>query len=132
MFLKIRDKENIFNLKTGYSFCKKGKELLRHRFPKFRTTMKTLSLSIELSKIALESNGLPMSQAELLDKVQGILLEYSNELGRLTGSSEYQKSLGSDLQLNEYQFDYEQYSVQVRLANFMPRGGWQVQGVRLV
>gem|GEM_PF-3949563 len=56
----------------------------------------------------------------------------SNELGRLTGSSEYQKSLGSDLQLNEYQFDYEQYSVQVQLANFVPRGGWQVQGVRLV
>ncbi|MBI1225820.1 MAG: hypothetical protein GC192_11335 [Bacteroidetes bacterium] len=93
--------------------------------------MKSLNLSIELSKIALETNGQPMSQDELLSRVQDVLLEYSSELGQLTGSSEYKKSLGSDLQLNEYQFDYEQFSVQVQLANFVPRGDWQLQGVKL-
>ncbi len=93
--------------------------------------MKSLNLSIELSKIALETNGQSMSQDELLYRIQDVLLEHSNELGQFTGSSEYQKSLGSDLQLNEYHFDYEQFSVQVQLANFVPRGEWQVQGIRL-
>lgn len=94
--------------------------------------MKTLSLSIELSKIAFEANGASMSQDELLNRVQDVLQEHSDDLGPFTGSSESQKSLGSDLQLNEYQFDYEQFSVQVQLANFVPRGDWQLQGVRLV
>jgi hypothetical protein len=93
--------------------------------------MKSLNLSIELSKIALETNGQSMSQDELLGRVQDVLLEYGTELGQFTGSSEYQKSLGSDFQLNEYHFDYEQFSVQVQLANFVPRGEWQVHGIRL-
>ncbi len=93
--------------------------------------MKTLNLSIELSSIALEATGQPMSQGELLGKVRGILRQHTGLLGRLTGSSNQQKSLGSDLRLSEYQFDYEQHSVQVQFANFLPRGDWQVQGIRL-
>lgn len=73
-----------------------------------------------------------MSQDELLGMVQGVLLDYTTHLGRFTGSSEQQKSLGDDLLLSEYQFDYEEHSVQVQLANFVPRGDWHLQGVRLV
>ncbi len=73
-----------------------------------------------------------MSQDELLGMVQGVLLDYTTQLGRLTGSTEQQKSLGDDLLLSEYQFDYEEHSVQVQLANFVPRGDWHLQGVRLL
>lgn len=93
--------------------------------------MKTLSLNIELSNIALEASSQPMSQGELLGKVRGILGRYTGLLGRLTGSRKQQKSLGNDLRLSEYQFDYEEHSVQVQFANFAPRGEWQVQGIRL-
>ncbi len=93
--------------------------------------MKTLSLNIELSNIALEAAGQPISQGELLGKVRGILGQHTGLLGRLTGSRKQQKSLGNDLRLREYQFDYEQHSVQVQFANFAPRGEWQVQGIRL-
>ncbi len=81
--------------------------------------MKTLSLSIELSNIAIEAAGKPMSQGELLGKVRGILRQHARLLGRLTGSSEQQKSLGTDLRLSEYQFDYEQHSVQVQGIRFL-------------
>lgn len=94
--------------------------------------MKSLSLSIELSNLALETASQNMSQDELLGMVQGVLLDYTTQLGRLTGSTEQQKSLGDDLLLSEYQFDYEEHSVQVQLANFVPRGDWHLQGVRLL
>lgn len=94
--------------------------------------MKSLSLSIELSNLALETACQNMSQDELLGMVQDVLLDYTTHLGRFTGSSEQQKSLGDDLLLSEYQFDYEEHSVQVQLANFVPRGDWHLQGVRLV
>ena len=93
--------------------------------------MKTLSLNIELSNIALEASGQPMSKNELLGKVRSILSLHTGLLSKLTGSKKQQKSLGSDLRLSEYQFDYEQHSVQVQFANFAPRGDWQVQGIRL-
>ena len=94
--------------------------------------MKTLNLSIELSNIAIEAAGQPMSKGELLGRVRQMLRQHTGLLGRLTGSSNQQKSLGADLRLSEYQFDYEQHSVQVQFANFLPRGDWQVQGIRLV
>ena len=95
--------------------------------------MKTLNLSIELSNIAIEAadQPMPMSQGELLGKVRGILGRHTGLLGKLTGSSKQQKSLGSDLRLSQYQFDYERQSVQVQFANFVPRGDWQLQGIRL-
>ena len=94
--------------------------------------MRALSLSIDLSNIALEAAGQSFSKSELLGKVRGILCQHTGLLGKLTGSSQHQKSLGKDLRLSEYTFEYEQLSVEVQLANFVPRGEWQVQGVRLV
>lgn len=95
--------------------------------------MKTLGLSIELSNMALEAaTGHPVSEGELLGKVRGILQRHTGLLGKPMGSSSQQKSLGTDLQISEHQFDYEQHSVQVQLANFLPRGDWELQGVKLV
>ena len=94
--------------------------------------MKNLSLSIELSSFAIEATACPMAYDELLYRVEAILRQHKEFLGKLTGSSEQQKSLGDGLRLSEHQFDYEQHSVQVELANVMPRGDWQVQGIRLV
>ncbi len=73
-----------------------------------------------------------MAHEELLNKVEAILRQHAGVLGKLTGSSKQQKSLGGGLRLIEHQFDYEQHSVQVELANLLPRGDWQVQGIRLV
>lgn len=94
--------------------------------------MKTLDLTIELANIASEAAGQHMTEGEMLNRVQGILQRHSDVLGHPTGSQKQQKSLGDDLSLNEYRFDYEQHSVEVQFANFLPRGDWQVQGVRLV
>ncbi|MCC6725764.1 MAG: hypothetical protein IT258_14740 [Saprospiraceae bacterium] len=94
--------------------------------------MKTLDLTIELSNIALESAGRCFTEDEMLSRVQDILQLHSSFLGRPTGCQKQQKSLGNDLSLNEYRFDYEQYSVEVQFANFLPRGEWQVHGIRLV
>lgn len=94
--------------------------------------MKTLNLSIELSNIALESVGQSVAPDEWVDKMYDVLDRHTGLLGQPTGSQNYQKSLGNDLRLDEYQFDYERHSVQVEFVNFLPRGEWQVQGVRLV
>jgi hypothetical protein len=94
--------------------------------------MKTLDLTIELSNIALESGGQPMTESEMLGRVHSILQSHADVLGLSIGSQKHQKSLGDDLSLNEYRFDYEQHSVEVQFANFLPRGDWQVQGVRLI
>jgi hypothetical protein len=94
--------------------------------------MKTLDLTIELANIASEAVGQPMTEVEMLCRVQGILQQHTDVLGHFTGSQSRQKSLGDDLSLNEYRFDYEQHSVEVQFVNFLPRGDWQVQGVRLV
>jgi hypothetical protein len=99
---------------------------------KFFISMKTLDLSIELSNIALEATGQQVSKNEILDMLRGILRQNTGLLGELQGSGWQQKSLGNDLQLSEYRFDYEQHSVEVQFANFLPRGDWQVQGIRLV
>jgi hypothetical protein len=93
--------------------------------------MKTLGLSVALSNVAIEAAAKKMSQSALLEMVEGILLQYADVLGKATGSSEQQKSLGADLRLSEFHFDYEQHSIQVQFANFLPRGDWQVQGIRL-
>ena len=94
--------------------------------------MKTLNLSIELSNMAFEAAEQSMSQHELLGKVGDILHLHPEVLGKPTGSSKQQKSLGNDLRLSEYHFDYEQHSVHVKFANFLPRGDWEVQDIRLV
>ena len=94
--------------------------------------MKTLDLTIELSNIALESGGQPMTENEILCRVHCILQSHADVLGLPIGSQKRQKSLGDDLFLNEYRFDYEQHSVAVQFANFLPRGDWQVQGIQLV
>lgn len=90
--------------------------------------MESLNLSIELSNLALETGFQTFSQDEMLSLIHDVLDGHVSKLGLMIGSTERQKSLGGDLVLMEYQFDYEQHSVQVQLATLMPRGDWKLQG----
>lgn len=93
--------------------------------------MKTLSLSIELSNIALETADLQLAPQDLLHRLKAVLAHHADLLGKLTATRKQQKHLGSDLRLHEYEFDYEKHSIQLQLIHFLPRGSWQVQGFRL-
>jgi DNA-binding response OmpR family regulator len=100
---------------------------------KNQNQMKTISLSVELASIALETIGKPFTPSELLLKVKKVLNHRTDLLGAYTGSRlSSRKSLGSDLSLNEYRLDFEKSSVLFQLARFNPRGEWQVQGFRFV
>ena len=95
--------------------------------------MKTLSLSVELSTLAMENTSHPLAPAEFLGKVKNVLSRRPDILGNFTGSRlNTNKHLGDDLLLNEYQLDYEKSSLHFQLLNFGPRGDWQVKGFRFV
>lgn len=93
--------------------------------------MKTLSLSVELSNIAFESVEQPFAQHRLLQKLEAVFAQHAGLLGKQTATRKLRKQLGGNLQLNEYEFAFEKHSVQLELAHFAPRNGWQVQGFRL-
>ncbi len=93
--------------------------------------MKTLSLSIELTDLAMQSIRRPASPNLLLRKIERILSKRPDILGRFAGQQqEVQRQLGKDLQLKEYRLDYELSSLYLQLVHFQPRGEWQVRGFR--
>lgn len=95
--------------------------------------MKTFSLSVELSSLALETVSQPLAPGEFLNKVKSTLSSHFDILGKYMGSRlNRRKELGADLRLTEYQLDYENSSLLFQLVRYNPRGEWQVQGFRFV
>jgi hypothetical protein len=95
--------------------------------------MKTFSLSVELSSLALETVSQPLAPGEFLSKVKSTLSSHFDVLGKYTGSRlNRRKELGADLRLTEYQLNYENSSLLFQLVRYNPRGEWQVQGFRFI
>jgi len=95
--------------------------------------MKTLSVSIELSKLAIEAEGEMLAPKEWVSNMKKVLSKHEDIVGGFRESQlKNSKSLGEDLRLSEYQLNYEKSSLLFQLVNFSPRGEWQVQGFRFV
>jgi hypothetical protein len=95
--------------------------------------MKTINLTAELSNIAMETLYNPISPTETISKFQNYLNEQFQIMGDYVGTSMNQeRNLDEALTLNEYQLDYENYSIQMEFIHFKPRGTWQVKQFRFI
>ncbi|MCB0549553.1 MAG: hypothetical protein KDD19_18410 [Phaeodactylibacter sp.] len=93
--------------------------------------MKILSLSIELSSLALEASQQSLVPDELLRLAQQRLNEKESQLGRfLNCKCTETRQLSQDLGLASYELCYEKKSLHFQFAYFQPRGAWELQGFR--
>ncbi len=95
--------------------------------------MKTLALSIELSSIAVETTGQPITPTELLTLIKNTLAKRSDLVGSFMGSHLSRKQdFGSDLHLNEYRVDFEKRSLLLQMLRLRARGTWEVKSFKFV
>ncbi|MCB0519285.1 MAG: hypothetical protein H6577_07805 [Lewinellaceae bacterium] len=95
--------------------------------------MKTLALSIELSTIAVENTGQPISLSDFLARIKNTLLKRTDLLGRFRGSRlDREEDFGADLHINEYRLDFEKHSLLLQMIRLQARGTWEVKGFRFI
>jgi len=96
--------------------------------------MKTLSLNIELSQLAMEATTHATTvPAELLSQARQRLSRKINQLGQFVACQLHeQRSIGADLNLECYDLQYEHKTLRMRFIRFQPRGTWEMQSFQWV
>ena len=95
--------------------------------------MKTLSLNIELSQLALEATGRPIVPIDLLTQARNKLNNNATQLGNFIQCQlSEQRTIGNDLSLESYDLQYEKRTLRVRFAQLQARGVWEMQGFQWV
>lgn len=95
--------------------------------------MKNISINIELSQLAMETVGRPMTPGDMLQKARQRL---NNKLQQLGGFVNCQlsekKTIGNDLNVESYDLRYENKTLRMRFAQLRARGTWEMQGFHWV
>jgi hypothetical protein len=95
--------------------------------------MKTLSINIELSQLALETASKSILPIDFLNRAK---LALSGKISQLGGFINCQlceqRSIGSDLNLEAYDLQYEHRTLRLKFVRFQPRGTWEMQGFQWV
>jgi hypothetical protein len=95
--------------------------------------MKTLSLNIELSQLALEAAGGAILPTDLLLQARHRLNKNATQLGHFIRCQlSEQRTIGNDLSLESYDLQYEKRTLRVRFAQLQARGTWEMQGFQWV
>ena len=95
--------------------------------------MKTLHLAIELSHIALHELGSASSSDELLSKTRERLSSRVYELGSYINCNQVSSGLQyDDMQVEEYELEYEKQTLAFRLLYFKPRNSWKIQNFQIL
>ncbi len=94
--------------------------------------MKNLNINVEISSIALESIARPQQPKDILHKARLFLNQKMEHMGRfITCQLIDQRTLADDMQLEQYDLEYEKHTLHMQFMFFKPRGVWQVKGFRL-
>lgn len=92
-------------------------------------TMKNLNITIEISSIAMDSIARPQQPKDILQKARQFLNQKMEQMGRfITCQLIDQRTLADDMQLEQYDLQYEKHTLRMQFMFFKPRGVWQVKG----
>ena len=92
-------------------------------------TMKNLHITVELSSIAMDSISKPQQPTDILQKARLFLNQKMEQMGRfITCQLIDQRTLADDMQLEQYDLQYEKHTLRMQFMFFKPRGVWQVKG----
>ena len=95
--------------------------------------MKNLSITAELSSIALETIAQSMTPKQILSKVRRSLAAQFSIMGKhCTTRLNNRRQFDETLELNEYELTYENHTVRMAFLHFKPRNCWEVKSFRLV
>lgn len=91
--------------------------------------MKNLSITVEISSIALDSIAQPQQPIDILQKARLFLNQKIEQMGQFINCQlTDQRTLADDMCLEQYDLQYEKQTLHMQFMFFKPRGVWQVQG----
>lgn len=94
--------------------------------------MQSLNLAIELSNMALQETSGFKSPSDLIQKTKDRLQSQVEILGLYMNCVQGYSKKMNDVQMEEYQLQYEKQTLAFQFIYFRPRDSWQIQNFQIL